>query len=138
MDWLFRPELRRLCAGLWALAWVVVALLLLLPMPVAAPERSDLLAHFLIFAVLAFAAVSFSRSTGQLAVMALVTVAGGTLLEAAQKLAPSRSFDLTDAAANALGAGAGLVLALVVLGWLIGPADPARRGGRKASAPRSS
>ena len=31
MDWLFRPELRRLCAGLWALAWVVVALLLLLP-----------------------------------------------------------------------------------------------------------
>ncbi len=138
MDWLFRPELRWLCAALWALAWLVVALLLLLPLPVAAPDRSDLLAHFLVFGAIAFGAVSFSRRVGQLALLALATIACSMLLEYAQKLAPSRSFDLTDAAANALGATSGFVLALIVLSWWIRPADPALRAGRASSGTRPS
>jgi VanZ family protein len=138
MDWLFRPKLRRLCAALWALAWLVVALLLLLPLPVAAPERSDLVAHFLLFGTLAFGAVSFSRRVGELALLALVTIGGSLVLEFAQKLVPSRTFDLTDAAANALGAGVGCALALVVLSWWIRPADPALRAGGAASGPRPS
>ena len=46
---------------------------------------------------------------------------------------PYRTFDLTDAAANALGATSGFALALVVLLLWIRPADPARaRGARLA------
>jgi VanZ family protein len=138
MDWLFRPELRRLCAALWALAWLGVALALLLPMPVAAPEHSDLLAHFLVFGALAFGAVSFSRRAGELMLLALVTIGGSLLLEYAQKLVPARTFDLTDAAANALGAGVGLLLALGVLSWWIRPADPALRAEGATSGPRPS
>jgi VanZ family protein len=124
---LFNPRTRLICATLWALAWLAATALLLLPMPVAGPARSDLAAHFLLFGGLAFAAVSFSHRAGQLAGLALATIAGATALEFAQRLVPYRTFDLTDIAANALGAGSGYALALAVLLLLIRPADPARR-----------
>ena len=113
MDRFFDPRTRLICAALWALAWLVVAAMLLLPLPAVAPARSDLAAHFLLFAGLA-----------------LVTIAGATLLEVAQRLVPHRTFDLTDAAANALGASSGYALALVVLLLWVRPADPARRAAR--------
>jgi VanZ family protein len=130
MDRFFDPRIRLICAVLWVLAWVVVATMLLLPLPFAGPARSDLVAHFLLFAGLAFAAVSFSHRAGQLAGIALVTIASATLLEFAQRLVPHRTFDPTDAAVNALGASSGFALALVVLLLWIRPADPARRAAR--------
>jgi VanZ family protein len=130
MDRFFDPRTRLICAALWALAWLAVAAMLLLPLPAVAPARSDLAAHFLLFAGLAFAAVTFSHRAGQLAGVALMTIAGATLLELAQRLVPHRTFDLTDAAANALGASSGYALALVVLLLWVRPADPARRAAR--------
>ena len=104
----FHAKIRPLLAALWAIAWVGVAALLLLPVPVSTPDRSDLLVHFLLFAGMAFAAVGFSRRRGQLAGLAVLTIVGGTALEFAQQLVAYRSFDLTDAAANVLGATVGL------------------------------
>jgi VanZ family protein len=117
-------RIRPLLAALWALAWVGVAALLLLPVPVSAPDRSDLLAHFLLFAGMAFAAAGFSRRPGRLAGLALLTMALATALEFAQRLVAYRSFDLTDAAVNVLGAASGYGLALVVLTLWLRPADP--------------
>jgi VanZ family protein len=117
-------RIRPLLAALWALAWIGVAALLLLPVPVATPDRSDLLVHFLLFAGMAFAAVSFSRHPGRLAGLALLTIACATALEFAQRLVGYRSFDLSDAAVNVLGAASGYGLALVVLMLWLRPADP--------------
>jgi VanZ family protein len=115
MDRLFEAKTRRTLAGLWSAAWLLVAVLLLIPIPGGVPEGTDKVVHFLIFASLAFGAVGFSHRASQLAGLALLTVAGGTALEFAQRLTPWRTFDLADAAANALGATSGFALALVVL-----------------------
>ena len=120
----FAAKIRPLLAALWATAWVGVAALLLLPMPVAAPDRSDLVAHFLLFAGMAFGAIGFSRRARQLAGLALLTIAGGTALELAQQLVAYRSFDPVDAAANVLGALSGYALAVIVLVLWLRPAEP--------------
>jgi VanZ family protein len=124
MDRLFHPRIRRLLATLWAFAWIGVAFLLLLPMPIEAPDRSDLVVHFLLFGGMAFAAIGFSRRVGQLGGLALLTITASIALEFAQKLVPYRTFDLTDAAANALGATFGFALAVLVLALWLRPADP--------------
>ena len=117
---------------LWTLAWLGVVALLLSPVSAAGPTHADLVAHFVLFGGMAFGAVSFSHRPGQLAALALVIVAGGTALEFAQRLLPYRSFDLTDAATNALGATTGYGLAVVVLLLWIRPADPTLRPSRAA------
>ena len=124
---LFDPRTRRILAVLWGLAWLGVAAALLSPLPAAGPAHSDLVAHFLLFGGMAFATVSFSHRAGQLTGLTLATVAGATALELAQELVPYRTFDLIDAAANALGASSGFALALIVLLLWIRPADPTRR-----------
>jgi VanZ family protein len=129
---LFDPRTRRVFTALWAFAWLGVAALLLSPLPAAGPTHSDLVAHFLLFAAMAFATVSFSHRPGQLALLTLATIAGATALEFAQGLTPYRTFDLTDAAANALGAASGYGLALVVLLLWIRPADPSLQASRPA------
>jgi VanZ family protein len=133
MTRLRRPKTRRICGVLWCLAWLGVATLLLLPAPASPPGRSDLIAHFLLFGGLAFAAVSFTRRAAQLAALALVTIAGGTALEFAQRLVAYRTFDPTDMAANALGTISGFAVALTFLLWWVrpvgtsaGPRGPAR------------
>lgn len=120
----FAARIRPLLAAVWATAWVGVAALLLLPMPAAAPDRTDLLAHFLLFAGMAFGAIGFSRRASQLAGLALLTIVGGTVLELAQQLVAYRSFDLADAAANVLGALSGYALAVIVLVLWLRPGDP--------------
>ena len=127
MDRLFDPRTRRTFATLWALAWIGVAVLLLAPLPAPGPARSDLVAHFLLFGGMAFTTVTFSHRAGQLVGLTLATVAGATALELAQELVPYRTFDLIDAAANALGVSLGFALALTVLLLWIHPADAARR-----------
>jgi VanZ family protein len=129
---LFDPRTRRIFAALWALAWLGVVVLLLSPLSAAGPTHSDLVAHFLLFGGMAFATVSFSHRAGQLGGLTLATVAAATALEFAQRLVPYRSFDLTDAVANALGAVSGYGLALVVLLLWIRPADPSLRARRLA------
>jgi VanZ family protein len=119
----FVARSRPLLAALWAAAWVGVAALLLLPMPAAAPDRSDLLAHFLLFAGMAFGAIGFCRRASQLAGLALLTIVCATALELAQQLVAYRSFDLADAAANVLGAMSGYALAVVVLVLWLRPAE---------------
>ena len=98
-------------------------------------HRTDLVAHFLLFGAMAFGAVGFSRRPGQLACLALATVALGAALEFAQKLVPYRTFDVIDAVANGVGALAGYAAALLVL-----TCDPAGRARgtetRPPSAPR--
>ncbi|HUH03981.1 MAG TPA: VanZ family protein [Kofleriaceae bacterium] len=118
----FDAKIRPLLAGLWAAAWVGVAALLLLPMPVSTPDRGDLLLHFLLFAGMAFGAIGFCRRASQLAGLALLTIVCGTVLELAQQLVAYRSFDLADAAANVLGAISGYALAMIVLVLWLRPA----------------
>jgi VanZ family protein len=124
MDRLFQPKIRRTLAALWAVGWLVVAALLLLPIPGGVPDGADKVVHFLIFGGMAFGAVSFSHRAGQLAGLALLTIAGGTALEFAQRLTTWRTFDLNDAAANTLGATSGYLVALIVLMFWIRRADP--------------
>ena len=94
---LFDRRGQLVCAGLWGAAWLGVAAALLLPAAVGTPHRTDLVAHFLLFGAMAFGAVGFSRRPGQLAWLALATIALGAALEFAQKLVPYRTFDMIDA-----------------------------------------
>lgn len=130
MRHLHEPRVRAAFLGLWCLGWIVLSAALLAPMPLPTPGGSDKLAHFGAFAGMAFAAVSFCHSPWRLALLAVLTTAGGVLLEFAQGFVPYRSFDLSDAIADGLGAGAGYVLALIVLYAWIRPADPALREAR--------
>jgi VanZ family protein len=123
MDRLFQPHTRRLLAVLWAIAWLVVTVLLLMPVPGGVPEGTDKIAHFSLFAGLALGAVSFSHRAGQLSGLALLTIAGGAALEVAQRVTPWRTFDPADALANTLGATSGYALALILLLLWIRPAD---------------
>ena len=125
---LFDRKARCVLAALWGAAWVGVAAALLLPLGVPTPGRSDLLGHFLLFGAMAFGAVGFSRRPGQLACLALVTVAFATALELAQGLVPYRTFEVADAVANGVGALAGYVAALLVLYHVIRPAAPSYGG----------
>jgi VanZ family protein len=125
---LFDRRAKLACAGLWAAAWLGVATALLLPVEISTPGRSDLVAHFLMFGAMAFGAVGFSRRPGQLACLALMTIALGTALEFAQGLVPYRTFDPTDLVANSMGALAGYAAGLLVLYLIIRPAEP-RFGG---------
>lgn len=121
---LFDRRAKRLFAGLWGAAWIGVAAALLLPLGIPAPAGSDRVAHFLVFGTMAAGAVSFSRHPGQLASLALLTVALGTALEFAQRLVPYRTFEPLDAVANGAGALTGYVAALLVLYFVIRPAEP--------------
>ena len=120
---LFDPRAKLVCATLWGVGWAVVALLLLLPLSLPGPSGSDLVGHFLLFAVMSFTAVAFSRRPGQLAWLAFATIALGIALEYAQAFVPHRSSEVPDAVANGMGALAGYAAALLVLYFVIRPAE---------------
>jgi VanZ like family len=125
---LFDRRAKLVCAGVWGAAWLGVAAALLLPLGFSTPGRSDLAGHFLVFGAMAFGAVGFSRRAGQLACLALATIALGAALEFAQNLVPYRTSEPLDALANCVGALAGYGAALLVLYFVIRPAEP-RYGG---------
>jgi VanZ family protein len=112
---------------LWCAGWLVVSGLLLLPVRVPAAIGSDLVAHFALFAAMAFATVTFCHDPLRLTGLAVLTLAGGTMLEVAQGLVPYRTFDLVDAIANTIGVGVGYLAALVVLYLVIRPTRPRLR-----------
>jgi hypothetical protein len=121
---LFDERARLVCAGLWGLAWLVVTGLMLMPLRGVPLPGSDLVAHFLVFGAMALAAVSFSRRPQQLAWLALLTVALGGALEYAQSFLPQRSAEFADLVADAAGGLTGYGAALLVLYFLIRPAEP--------------
>lgn len=123
----FQPKIKLTCCILWCLAWMGIAGALLMPLPMAAPPYSDLLAHFLVFCGMAIGAVSFSHRFGQLAALAFLTGVIGVVLECAQGFVPYRTFDPIDAAANLLGALIGFAVAAIALHFVIRPADPELR-----------
>jgi VanZ family protein len=128
MQLLFDRRVKKALFGLWCLAWLVIAVLLLAPL--SSPMNVsflDLVAHFLTFACLAFAAVGFSHRGTELTLLAAATVAGGVALELAQGLVPHRTFDILDMGANTLGAMVGYGGALTMLLLVIRPAAEARR-----------
>ena len=129
----FHPRIKLVCVVLWCLAWVLVAAVLLLPLPVSTPVGSDLLGHFLLFAVMAFGAVSFCHQLLGLFGLTLLTMVGGTALEFGQRLVGYRTFDPADLLANWLGAGTGYLLATVALFLVIRPADSMLRGAARAA-----
>lgn len=129
---LYEPKVRAGFFGLWCLGWVAVTMALLAPLPFPMPGGSDLVAHVAVFAAMSFGAVAFCHGPFRLAGLALLTTLAGLLLEYAQSFTRYRIFDVQDAWADALGAGLGYALALVVLYSLIRPADPALREARAA------
>ena len=133
MQLLLDRRLRTLLLGLWCLAWLIVAVLMLAP--ISSPVRvshADLIGHFIAFAALAFGAVGFSRRGTELTLFAAITIAGGMALELAQGLTPYRTFDILDIAANTLGAMTGYAGALTVLLLVIRPAEARQAKGAGA------
>ena len=127
MQLLFDRQVRATLFGLWCLAWLLIASLLLAPLRIPTSlSYADLIGHFLAFALLAFGAVGFSHRGVELTMLAALTIAGGVALEFAQGLVPHRTFDVLDMAANALGAMAGYGGAMAVLLLVIRPAMEAR------------
>jgi VanZ family protein len=122
MHVLSRPRLRLSFFILWCLSWPGIALALLTPLPVKLISRSDLLAHFLLFGVMALAVVVFARSRWQIIVLGLLSIIYGVALEFGQAYVPNRTFDIADAIANATGGIAGCLTALALLEYWIKPA----------------
>jgi VanZ family protein len=120
---LFDRRARLVCGALWGVAWLVVTALLLLPLEVAEPEGSDLVAHGFVFGTMAFAAVGFSRRPRQLAWLAAATIALGAALEYAQGFVPYRTSAVADVLANGVGGVVGFAAALLVLYRVIRPAE---------------
>ena len=127
---LLDPRIRAIFLVLWCVAWLLVAIALLMPLPVAPPGRSDLVAHFATFGIMALGAVGFCRQPLRLLGLTLLTMAGAAALEFAQLLSPYRSFDVADLVANLSGALTGYLLGLALLVLVIRPADAALRGAR--------
>jgi hypothetical protein len=121
---LFDRRAKLVCAGLWGIGWLAVTAFLLLPLGgVPVPGGSDLILHFLLYAAIAFAAVGFARAPAQLACLGLATIGFGVTLEYAQSFVPYRSSEIADGVANALGGLAGYAAALLVLYFVIRPAE---------------
>jgi hypothetical protein len=127
MHYLHLPWVRKVCLGAWCVGWLAITGLLLMPITVSAPSGADLAVHVALFGAMAFGAVSFCHRPLGLALLAGLTAILGGVLEVAQTLVPSRSFDLKDALADASGAAMGLVAALIVLYALIRPSQPRLR-----------
>jgi VanZ family protein len=130
MQLLFDRQVRTILFGLWCLAWLIIAVLLLAPLrSPTSLSHGDLIGHFLCFGLLAFGAVGFSHRGVELTLLAALTIAGGVALEFAQGLVPYRTFDVLDMAANTLGAMVGYGGAMAVLLLVIRPAMEARTEG---------
>jgi VanZ family protein len=80
---------------------------------------------------MALTAVSFCRRPEQLAWLAVLTVALGGAFEYAQSLVPYRSAEFADTVADAAGGLAGYGAALLILYFVIRPAESRVRAGAR-------
>lgn len=125
-------HLRRALFGLWWLGWLVVVGLSLRPGPPPLPfDLSDKLLHFVGYALMSAAAAGFCHEPRRLAGWALLTIALGGAIELVQGLVPWRDAELADLAADATGAGVGL---LAGLAWLTLVIRPLARGAARRLA----
>lgn len=111
----------RLWLGLWILGWALcVALSLLPPIELGAPQDSDKLGHFLAYAMLSTWAVMIFRTRRGQALAALSLILLGIGLEFAQaQLTTTRLGDSRDALANTLGVLAGLAFGYTPVATLL-------------------
>ncbi len=98
----------------WAVGWVVITVLMLMPVP-DVPQVSSRLAHFVVFLVMTGAALAFCLTHRALLVVTLLAGLFALGLEYAQSLVPWRHFDLMDLGANVAGVLSGYVLAATLL-----------------------
>lgn len=115
MTILQKSRFRFISCLIWCLSWPAIAIALLMPLPINFAVRSDLLAHFLLFAVMAASVIAFSRRRRQVILLAVLSITNGVALELAQAYVPGRTFDAADAIANIIGGIAGCLGALAVL-----------------------
>lgn len=123
MQILFTTRARIGCCLLWCLSWPVLAVLLLTPLPFSFVSRTDLLGHFLLFAAMTIAIITFTRTKAQIIALSALTIAYGVALEFGQAYVPNRTFDAADALANIVGGIAGSLAALALLRLLKAPPD---------------
>jgi len=128
------PRLRPIAFCLWCLAWAVVVAALLAPIGIPTPSGSDLLAHGMLFAVMALATATFCPRPARLVPPALVTFGAGIALEFAQGLVPYRHFDVLDALANTTGSALGFTGAVLIL-CLARPPAAADEAGVSSNSP---
>lgn len=104
----------RLWAGLWWLAVLAVVVVCLMPPPpLALPQNSDKVEHFLAYFVLAASAVQLYRAGRPLLWVGWGLVLLGIAIEFAQgALTATRTADAMDALADTIGVLAGLATAL--------------------------
>ena len=107
----------RVWLGLWWLAIVVTIVVCLIPPPpLALPQNSDKVEHFLAYFVLAGSAVQIYRTRAALAWAGVGLVGLGIGIEFAQgALTATRMADPMDVLANSIGVVAGLSLAFTPL-----------------------
>ncbi|WP_422509380.1 VanZ family protein [Stenotrophomonas sp. GZD-301] len=107
----------RVWLALWWLAILVtITVCLIPPPPLALPENSDKVEHFLAYFLLAAAAVQIYRPRAPLAWAAVGLVGLGIGIEVAQgALTTDRMADPMDALANSVGVLAGIALAFTPL-----------------------
>lgn len=123
-----KASVRITCCLSWCLSWPVIAIILLTPLPFDFISRSDLLGHFLLFAVMTITTVTFARNRAQIVMLAVLATAYGVALEWGQGYVPGRMFDSADAVANMVGGIAGCLGALAVLRTRPRPAGQATQG----------
>ena len=117
----FEAPLRPVALVLWCGVWLALTVFLLSP-PEAVPGeevvfRSDKLLHIAAFAAITASAAAFCRTVWALAVVSLLVLVAGGLLEWAQAAVPERTASLPDFAANLYGGAVGFVLGAL---WVIG------------------
>ena len=121
MPILLRRPVRRAAFAAWCLGWLAVLAVTLRPQPDLPLELSDKTWHMLGFAAMTASAAGFARDHRVLLAAASWSLLMGAAVEIGQGFVPGRSPDLLDFAADALGVGLGLLLALVWLDVLVRP-----------------
>lgn len=126
---LLDPRARRLAFLLWWLGWAALLVATLSPQAELPLHLSDKTWHLLGFAAMTAATVGFAHDARHLAAWAAFALLMGGLVEIGQGFVPTRSPDLHDFAADAVGVTLGLAAALT---WLAAVVAPLRRRLRPA------
>lgn len=126
MQRLLDRRLRRALFLAWWLAWAVIFLVSLRPVPEPLQNVPDKLLHVVAHAAMVAAAAGFCHSPIRLLGWAAVAVLLGAAIELAQGLVPWRSAELADLLADIGGAATGWLMGSL---WLVLVTRPLARHG---------
>lgn len=109
----------------WAAGTLLITILSLLPKALMIPEPplSDKIAHFLAYGAVTFIGVRAASTARRRLQLGIAMLALGITLELVQQIVPGRAPEFYDAAANALGVFAGIVLDRFIGAGDKGPAE---------------